>query len=351
MAMGAMLGKVFGSTIAYWEPLSLYSSSPRKEGMIENLGRYQIIEEIGQGAMGVVYKAADPFIDRLVAVKTINLNILKEDEKKNYEARFFQEARAAGRISHPNIVTIFDLGETDGIAYIAMELMQGKELKNLIDGGKQLKVEEALSIAVQLSAGLSYAHQHGIIHRDIKPSNIMVLDNGLVKIADFGIARMGSSQRHTQSGMIMGSPMYMSPEQIQGKPLDFRSDIFSMGIVLYRMLTGVTPFIGEDINSLMRNIVEREPIRPGVLNSDIPPELEAIIMKCLAKKPEERYQDTLSLNRELEACLADVRHEARPVTVQFSKFSTFWKVTIILLMAIAAYELYELISDQFFGGD
>ena len=170
--------------------------------MISHLGRYEIVGELGRGAMGIVYKAYDPLIERFVAIKTIKLQALSETERAEYEARFYQEAKAAGRLSHPNIVTIYDLGESGDVAYIAMELMEGRELQEMIYSKRRLLVTDVLNIAIQVSAGLSYAHQHGIVHGDIKPSNIMVLGNNLVKIADFGIARMISSMEVKQESGI-----------------------------------------------------------------------------------------------------------------------------------------------------
>ncbi|MBI1174893.1 MAG: protein kinase [Sideroxydans sp.] len=271
--------------------------------MISHLGRYEIIEELGRGAMGTVYKATDPLIERFVAIKAINLHMLPEKEKGAYKARFYQEAKAAGHLNHPNVVTIHDLGESGDIAYIAMELMEGRELQSIIDGDKHLAVEDALHIAIQVATGLFYAHQHGIVHRDIKPTNIMVLGGNHAKIADFGIARMPSSLTLTQTGMIIGSPMYMSPEQIMSESTDARSDIFSLGIVLYQMLTGRLPFAGDNANSLMFAIVNEAAEKPSSLNPEVPDALDRIVAKCLAKKPEERYANANELAEDLRSCL------------------------------------------------
>jgi len=218
--------------------------------MIRQLGRYEIIGELGQGAMGVVYKARDPLIDREVAIKTINLS-LAMDERDEFEARFYQEAKAAGRLGHPNIVTIYDVGRGEEVAYIAMEYLQGRELRDILNEKPLLPLREVLSIVSQVAQGLAYAHEHDIVHRDIKPSNVMVVRDGHVKITDFGIARMASSAVRTQTGMVLGSPKYMSPEQVMGKITDHRSDIFSLGVMLYEMLTGQVPFIGENVNAIM----------------------------------------------------------------------------------------------------
>jgi serine/threonine protein kinase len=216
--------------------------------MISQLGRYEVLDEIGQGAMGVVYKARDPLIDRVVAIKTINLSMAM-DEKEEYEGRFYQEAKAAGRLNHPNIVTIYDVGKSGNVAYIAMEFLEGRELRDIMNDGALLPVDQVLHIVAQVAQGLAYAHEHDIVHRDVKPSNIMVIRDGHVKITDFGIARMASSSVRTQTGMVLGSPKYMSPEQVMGKAIDQRSDIFSLGVMLYEMLTGEAPFNGENVNA------------------------------------------------------------------------------------------------------
>jgi len=270
--------------------------------MESHLGRYEIIEELGRGEMGVVYKAYDPLIDRFVAVKTIDLQKLGEEEKDEYKARFYQEAKAAGRLNHPNIITIYDLGRKGDIAYIAMEFMEGKELQNIVAENQPLTISEKLDVAFQVAEGLAYAHEHGIIHRDIKPSNIMVLRGRHVKIADFGIARIKTALELTKTNKIIGSPLYMSPEQIQSHPIDPRSDIFSFGIVLYQMLTGKLPFNGDNVNSLMYKIVNEEPQKPSELNPEISETLDRIVTKCLEKKAADRYQNVNELTRDLHSC-------------------------------------------------
>lgn len=230
--------------------------------MISHLGRYEIIGEIGQGAMGVVYKATDPLIDRIVAIKTITLS-LALDEREEYEARFYQEAKAAGRLSHPNIVTIYDVGRSGDVAYIAMEFLQGRELRDILNDKQLLPVDQVIDIVTQVAMGLDYAHEHGIVHRDIKPSNIMVSRDAHVKITDFGIARMASAGVRTQTGMVLGSPKYMSPEQVMGKQTDQRSDIFSLGVMLYEMLTGQPPFMGENVNAIMYQTLNAIPQQPS----------------------------------------------------------------------------------------
>jgi len=282
--------------------------------MISHLGRYEIVGELGQGAMGVVYKATDPLIDRIVAIKTITLSLAQE-EREEYEARFYQEAKAAGRLSHPNIVTIYDVGRSGDIAYIAMEFLQGRELRDILNDGKLLPVDQVMDIVAQVALGLAYAHEHGIIHRDIKPSNIMVLRDNHVKITDFGIARMASAGVRTQTGMVLGSPKYMSPEQVMGKLTDQRSDIFSLGVMLYEMLTGQPPFMGENVNAIMYQTLNAIPQSPSSLNAAVPDMLNFIVAKALAKDLEHRYQNARDMANDLRACQGAMPRTAVPIDV------------------------------------
>ena len=265
------------------------------------LGRYVIESEIGRGAMGVVYKATDSVLQRIVAVKTVNMALEREHADK-YEARFYQEARAAGGLNHPNIVTVYDAGKAGDVVYMAMEYIQGVELRTLFTEGTPMGVAQALSIAAQVAEGLGYAHQAGVVHRDIKPANIMVVADGPVKITDFGIARMRASADLTQTGVMLGSPKYMSPEQVIGKRADHRSDIFSLGVILYEMLTGAAPFSGENVTALMYQIVNFAPPAPSAVNRAVPEMLDFIVAKMLAKLLEERYPDARELARDLREC-------------------------------------------------
>jgi len=269
--------------------------------MISQLGRYEVIGELGQGAMGIVYKAKDPLIDRIVAIKTINLSLAQE-EKEEYEGRFYQEAKAAGRLNHPNIVTIYDVGKSGDIAYIAMEFLQGRELRDVMNDVGLLPVDQVLDIVAQVASGLAYAHEHEIVHRDVKPSNIMMIRDGHVKITDFGIARMASSAVRTQTGMVLGSPKYMSPEQVMGKEIDQRSDIFSLGVMLYEMLTGQAPFNGENVNAIMYQTLNGVPVPADTLNPAVPEMLNFIVAKALAKKLEDRYANAKDFAADLRAC-------------------------------------------------
>ncbi|HEX5091447.1 MAG TPA: serine/threonine-protein kinase [Burkholderiales bacterium] len=276
--------------------------------MPETLGRYKVLEVIGRGAMGVVYKAVDPAIDRVVAIKTINLS-LNPEELSEYEARFQQEIKAAGRFSHPNIVTVYDVGRTDELAYMAMEFLNGRELKDLLAGGQRLEVATAVELLAQVADGLAFAHEHGIVHRDVKPSNIMVIElpNGvLAKITDFGIARMPGSAVKTMTGIVLGSPRYMSPEQVVGRPLDARSDVFSLGVVLYETLTGVAPFDGENLTAIMHATANVQPEPPSARNAAVPRMLDLIVAKALAKSLDDRYPSM----RELALDLREIGRQA-----------------------------------------
>jgi len=280
--------------------------------MIATLGRYKIVSEIGQGAMGVVYKAVDPIIDRTVAIKTINLNLSRQ-ELEEYEARFQQEIKAAGRLNHPNIVTIYDVGKTESVAYMAMEFLEGQELKDMIASGKLPPADQVVDIIAQVADGLWFAHQQDIVHRDVKPSNIMVLRGGIAKITDFGIARLPNSAVKTMTGLILGSPRYMSPEQVIGKAIDARSDIFSLGVVLYESLTGVAPFDGDNVNAIMYATVNTTPPAPSSHNKGLPPMLDLIAAKAMAKLLEDRYQSI----KEFADDLREVRRQmdaSRPAT-------------------------------------
>lgn len=271
------------------------------EQKLEELGRYKILDMVGRGAMGIVYKAVDPMIDRIVAIKTVNLSLSKEDLEE-YEARFQQEIKAAGRLNHPNIVTIYDVGRTSQVAYMAMEFLDGKELKDLLATGERPDVVTTVELIAQVADGLAFAHEREVIHRDIKPSNIMVIKtpNGvLAKLTDFGIARMPASAVKTMTGMILGSPRYMSPEQVIGKAIDFRSDIFSLGVVLYETLTGIAPFDGDNVNAIMYATVNTNPVPPSTINPNIPTMLDLIVAKALSKQLDDRYASMRDLCADL----------------------------------------------------
>lgn len=261
------------------------------------LGRYEILAEVAQGAMGVVYKARDPLIDRLVAIKTVGLG-LSNAETEAYERRFFREAKSAGRLNHPNVVTIHDVGKSGDTAYIAMEFLDGRSLREILDSGVVLPPERIADIVAQVAEGLAYAHRHQVVHRDVKPANIMVLENGLVKITDFGIALLPTGTR-TLAGNVFGSPRYTSPEQVMGRTVDGRSDIFSLGAVLYEMLTGLPPFSGADLNSILTQVLHDPTPAPSSHNRALPRAFDHIVAKALAKDPGDRYQDAQEMATDL----------------------------------------------------
>jgi serine/threonine protein kinase len=264
---------------------------------VQRIGRYEIVGELGRGAMGVVYKATDPNIGRTVALKTMRVDV-HGLESADLMRRFKNEARAAGLLNHPNIVTIYDAGEHDGIFYIAMECLEGTTLQELLAERRVLEPGETVRLAREICKGLDYAHAHGIVHRDVKPANIMITRSGRVKIMDFGIAKAGGSM--TGTGQVLGTPNYMSPEQVKGKSLDGRSDIFSLGVILYEMLTGEKPFAGQNVTTIIYKIVNENPIPPRELDATVPAPLSASAVKALAKSPDDRYQSCAELARDLD---------------------------------------------------
>jgi serine/threonine protein kinase len=252
------------------------------------LGKYEIRKELGRGAMGVVYEAFDPLIERVVALKTIRPDQLSGINAHEFLARFRREAQAAGRLTHPNIVAIYDFGEDAGVWYIAMELVKGRELKEYFDANERFTTADTVRILAQVLTALGYSHKMGVVHRDIKPSNIFIVADGTAKVADFGIAHVESSEL-TQAGTVLGTPAYMSPEQILGLPVDGRSDLFSVGVILYQFLTGERPFSG-NATITMRKVLEEDPLPPSRFNVQVPGAMDAVVRRALAKKADERFQ-------------------------------------------------------------
>lgn len=251
-------------------------------------GRYRIIKELGKGNMGVVFQAHDPQIDRIIALKVLrNDRVTSED----FVARFIKEARAIGRLSHPQIVTIYDIGEDKGTIYIAMEYLKGRPLNEIMKNSK-LSIDQSIEIIRQIAHALDYAHQQGIIHRDIKPSNIIVTPEFAIKLTDFGIARIEDSTAgcQTQVGEILGTPIYMSPEQVMGKTADRRSDLYAVGVLFYEMVVGKRPFSGKNLASIFNAITHDTPEPPAIAEPSIPGGLSDFIMKCLEKSPDKRFQ-------------------------------------------------------------
>src|ERR1700691_1530801 len=254
-------------------------------------GRYEIVGELGRGAMGVVYKATDPVIGRAVAVKTIKLSEEGTGlSRPELLSRFQTEARAAGLLTHPNIVVVFDAGEEEGLFYITMELVEGRSLQTMLDGRQLFPLPRVMKLMEQVCSALDFAHRRNVVHRDNKPANLMLTADDTVKITDFGTAKIlqfGTAQ----TAHVMGTPSYMSPEQVKGKPVDGRSDIFSLGVILYELMTGEKPFPGQNITTVIYKIINEEPIPPRSLDSSIHPGLSAVISRALAKEPAARFQN------------------------------------------------------------
>ena len=259
---------------------------------IKSLGRYQIKGVLGQGAMGLVYDGHDPKLNRRVAIKTILTKKLSPDAAKMATVRFQREVRAVARLNHGNIVQVYDFGSEADLAYIVMEFVEGRELKDYLDGAERFDLKRVFGIMAELLDALQVAHEAKIIHRDVKPANVMITKAGRAKLADFGVARFtepeGDQAEATRAGTIVGTPSYMSPEQIQGQPLDGRSDLFSAGILFYQLLTWKKPFEGSQF-ALQKKIIEDDPVWPSAI-MELPPELDRLVAKSLAKSPERRFQ-------------------------------------------------------------
>ena len=278
---------------------------------LTHLGRYEITGILGRGAMGVVYEARDPLIERTVAVKTVACGALPEKEAAEFEERFFREAKSAGRLNHPNIVTIHDVGRDGELAWIAMERLAGRSLREVLDSSAPLSLERTVDVIASVADALAYAHAQGIVHRDVKPANIMLLENGGVKIMDFGIAHLPGGSL-TLAGSVLGSPKYMSPEQVAGEKVDARADIFSLGTVLYEMLTGEPPFAGDNMHATMYQVVHKEPPSPSSCAQGVPPQLDAVVARAMAKAPAQRHVDAAAFAADLR-CAVDSAAATLPV--------------------------------------
>ena len=293
-------------------------------------GRYQILDELGKGSMGIVYKAHDPQIDRPVALKVLRQDRINEE----FIQRFLIEARAIGKLSHPNIVTVYDTGEDQGNLFIAMELLAGKSLKD-VARSENLHLQKIAYIGAQVAEALNYAHQQGIIHRDIKPSNIILGSDSHVKITDFGIARIedSSGPQQTQAGAILGTPVYMSPEQVMAKPVDGRSDLYSLGVILYELVTGGKPFRGDSIAVIFNSIIQDDPSTPELSDDPSSRPLSELIMKSISKAPQDRFQSGSEMAKPLKACLqrrkSDTR-EAEPRPAKTGRLGLFAVIGLVL---------------------
>src|SRR5258705_3287539 len=267
---------------------------------VTKAGRYEFLGELGRGAMGVVYKAMDPVIGRTVAVKTIRLSEEGTGlSRPELLTRFQTEARAAGLLTHPNIVVVCDAGEEDGFYYITMELVEGKSLQALLDDGHAFPLPRTLRIMEQTCSALQFAHERNVIHRDIKPANLMLTADDTVKVTDFGTAKILQFGTVQQTAHVMGTPSYMSPEQVKGRAADGRSDIFSLGVMLYEMVTGEKPFPGQNITTGIYKIVNEDPVPPRQINPSIHPGISAVIMRALEKEPDQRYQNCREMLEDL----------------------------------------------------
>jgi len=284
------------------------------------IGRYEVLEEIGRGSMGVVYKARDPRIGRIVALKAIAFAFpLGPEEEEEFLQRFYHEAQVSGRLNHPNIVTIYDVGEkgAEGEAYIAMEFVTGTNLHDLLAGGGRLPLAQVAEVVERLAQGLDYAHQSGVVHRDIKPANIVISEDGQPKILDFGIARLEAGGL-TRPGKFFGTPNYMAPEQVTGSAVDGRADQFSLGVILYQLLTGERPFMGDSVTAISYQVVNVDPPPPSKLNPSLRPVFDRIIRKALAKSASDRYARCQDLADDLKAAVAEWREasdRAHPPTL------------------------------------
>src|SRR5512140_2299626 len=279
---------------------------------LRKLGRYGIVRVLGKGAMGVVYEGRDPNLERRVAIKTVKVENLSEEAAAEYEARFRTEARSAVRLQHPNSVSVYDSGRDGDIAFLVMEYIQGDDLKHHLDRGVRYSLEQSLKIIRDLLSALDYAHKQGIVHRDIKPANLLIEPGGRVKLTDFGVARIADSTDATRTqGAMVGTLKYMSPEQVQGQKIDARADLFSVGVVLYQLLTDKRPFDGENDFSIIHQIIGHTPPPPSSFNARLPPAIDAVVARALAKNRDDRFATA----RDFAPALQSAMRRAEDATV------------------------------------
>lgn len=277
---------------------------------LKQLGRYQLLRVLGRGAMGLVYEGVDPKLNRRVAIKVIQMSRIDDAAlRAEYASRFITEAQAVARLNHPNIVTVYDFGEEGGVAYLVMELIAGEELGSYFDDSQMFSLdftlEDSVRMTCELLDALDYAHQQGIIHRDVKPANVMLTAQLRVKLTDFGVARMQDVEaNHTQAGTMVGTPSYMSPEQVMGQPVGPRADIFAAGIILYQFLTGERPFKGQGLFALQQQIVYGQVPVPSTLSPAVSPALDRVVLRALAKRPDDRYPSARAFRDDLQRALA-----------------------------------------------
>ena len=297
-------------------------------------GRYQVVDEIGQGAMGIVYRAHDPQINRHIALK-----LLRQDRVTSEELvqRFLKEAQAMGGLSHPNIATVYDTGRDHGTIFIAMEILRGKSLKDVMRE-RELNRQEIARIGAQIAEALDFAHQKGIVHRDIKPSNIIIDPDGNAKITDFGIAHIEDPAvtQQTIAGEILGTPLYMSPEQVVSNPVDGRSDLYSLGVILYEMTTGTSPFKGDNLAAIFQAILQDTPPAPELGDTTVSRNLSALIMKSLSKDPDQRFQTGLEMAKPLKACLQRRQSDTRRGVSRPEKRRRIFPIVLAAMILIVA---------------
>ena len=331
---------------------------PEATHAVQRLGRYQVRELVGEGAMATVYKAYDPEINRTIAVKLLKAQLREDDE---YHNRFVREAKGAGILSHPNIVTVYDVGEDNKHPYIAMELVEGPTLADYLRERKMLSTHEIVQIGIELTRALDYAHRKGIIHRDVKPGNIMLAgESHTVKVADFGICRIDDSDatQQTQIGNVLGTPHYMSPEQVLGQKVDARSDLFSAGVVLYQLLTGALPFEGDTLISVAYKITKAEPAPIDKVRPDLPHSLRRIIERALKKQPEKRFQSGEEFAKALQGVATELAEEDRakehgrriPMGVRWAVIMAALVAATMSITALVLYkQQYAAMMDQVKG--
>jgi serine/threonine protein kinase len=315
----------------------------------EKTGRYEITRELGRGAMGVVYQAQDPAIGRAVAVKTIRVSEEGTGMTREELLRRFQiEARAAGLLAHPNIVVIYDVGEDNGLYYITMEMVEGRSLLSILEAREKITIPRAIKIIEQACSALQFAHERNVVHRDVKPANLMITSDDTVKITDFGTAKIMQHSSGVQATSVIGTPSYMSPEQVKGKAVDGRADIFSLGVVFYQMVTDEKPFHGPDITSTIYKILNEDPIEPQLINRSLPPGINDVILKMLAKEPEKRYQNCKNILEDLHKLSAAVQsvRPALQIPVTGEKKTPLFKVDMPRIPGLEPNPEYEPESKQ-----
>ncbi len=289
--------------------------SPMLDTRPKRIDRYEVLAQLGQGAMGVVYRARDPQLERVVAIKTLRRDLgLPPEQFTELKTRFYQEATAAGRLNHPNLVAIYDVVEVEGVPHIVMEYLEGRTLAEIITREGPLPPRRAVDLITQICSALEYAHAHGVVHRDIKPGNILVNASGGAKLSDFGIARISGSHL-TQTGVLVGTPAYMSPEQLNGAMVDGRSDLFSLGVALYEALTGVNPFKADELAATLYRVVHADPVPLQAKNPTVPPDLDTAVTRALAKTPDERYPDAGAFAAALTQALGERKASWAPTAL------------------------------------